>query len=134
MRQLIFLLVCLACLAGLAGCSPAAPAGSTEAVAALTTYLKALADKDEAKLTSLTCPDFQTDALMEYDSFLAVDTRLDGLACTPAGSEGSGVLVSCKGKIMARYVDQTQAFDLDGRVYRLEKNEAGWQVCGYTMK
>jgi hypothetical protein len=89
-------------------------------------------DKDEAKLTSLVCPNWQADALLEMDAFQAVETSLQGLSCSQSGSDNQAALVNCKGKILAKYVNETQEFDLSNRTYRLEKNGSGWQVCGYS--
>lgn len=133
-KLILLCLACLVCLIGLASCGAGKADPSSAAVTALSAYLKAMVDKDEAKMTSLVCPDWKTDALMELDSFGAVETKLDGLACSQSGSENGAVLATCQGKIQARYQDQTQAFDLSEREYRMEKTDAGWQVCGYTLK
>ena len=116
---------------GLTSCSPGVGSSAT---ATLSSYLKALVDKDENTMTSLVCPNWQTDALVELDAFQASKTQLEGLACRQAGSENNAVLINCQGKILASYSGATQTFDLSNRIYRLEKNGTDWQVCGYTMK
>ena len=128
---LLFIIVTILTLSS---CTAAPGGDASGAVQALQGYLTALVDKDEAKLTSLTCPDFETDALLEYDSFQAVKTQLAGLTCQPAGSENGDVLVNCQGKILASYTNEAQEFDLSSRVYRMTKSGADWQVCGYTVK
>ena len=131
----LFALLLLAACAGPQGANAngAAP-GAAGATLALSDYLTALVEKDEDRLVSLACPSWQADALLELDAFQAVETSLEGLACRPIGSQDGAQLARCQGKIVARYVSETQSFDLGERVYRLEKQPAGWQVCGYTLK
>lgn len=107
---------------------------ASEAANTLQTYLTALVEKDEALLTSLVCPDYELDALLEYDSFQAVQTKLTGLACQQTGTEGDTILVTCQGKIDATYGNEVQSFDLGGRTYKLVKSGADWQVCGYNLQ
>ncbi len=130
-KRILFLLCAIATLAALAGCGSGQSGGA--AAQTVSGYLNALAAKDEAKLTSLVCPDFEPQALLELDLFQATETRLDGLSCqTSGGATDSAAQVRCQGKIVARYVDQTQEFDLSGRVYSLEKTGENWLVCGYN--
>src|SRR5512133_443300 len=128
------LMLLTSCAGSPGGSASSSAAGASATANTLTTYLQALVDKDEEKVASLICPSWQTDALIEYDAFQAVETRLDGRTCKQSGNEGEAALVTCKGKILAKYVDQTQEFDLSNRTYRLEKNGADWQVCGYTLQ
>jgi hypothetical protein len=109
-------------------------AGSSPAVGVLTDYFNAFVARDEEKMSGLICPDWETDALLEYDSFQATETKVEGLACKQSGTEGEVVLAACDGKIVARYVDQTQEFDLSQRTYRLEKVGQDWKVCGYSVQ
>lgn len=130
-------LLTLLAVAILAGCSDSGETksgGSSEAAATMQTYLTALVEKDEALLTSLVCPDYEVDALLEYDSFSAVETKLSGLACSETGSEDGAVLVNCQGQIEATYGNEVQAFELGGRTYRLIQSGADWQVCGYNLE
>lgn len=131
MQKMVSFVLLALLLFGAAGCAPAAasPAG-----AALANYLQALVSKDEQKMTSLVCPGWQSDALIELDAFQAVDTKLEGLSCRSSGKEGQAELFTCQGKILAKYQDKTQEFDLSNRVYRVENSATGWQVCGYTVK
>jgi hypothetical protein len=118
-----------------AGCAPAGGAASNPAaVSVLTTYLQAFTDKNEARMTSVVCKDWTTDALLEYDAFQGVKTKLEGLSCQVTGSENDAVLVNCQGKILASYQNEVQQFDLGKRIYRLQKAGADYQVCGYTEK
>lgn len=131
MRKRAIFLLCLFSLMLLPACS-APGSGSDPAVLTLDDYLTALVDKDEARLVELVCPEFKDDALLEFDSFSGVETSLSGLSCSQKGRDSDVTLINCEGKILARYVNETQEFNLSSRVYRLEKKGDGWQVCGYT--
>jgi len=93
-------------------------------------YLNALVAKDSDRLTTLSCGDWEDDALLELDSFQAVTTKLDGLACTQTGSDGDTALVLCKGKIIATYNNEDQELDLSVRTYQVVQEGGDWLVCG----
>ncbi len=93
-------------------------------------YLKALVAKDANRLSTLTCGDWEKDALTELDSFQAVNTRLEGVSCAQTGTDGSTTLVLCKGKIIATYNNEDQDFDLSARTYQVVQQGGEWLVCG----
>jgi len=105
--------------------------GSTKPPAALAVeaYLQALVDKDEARLVSLTCPDFEESALMELDSFSLVKTRLEGLDCQ-AQAQDDTASVTCQGQILATYGTEDQQFDLSERTFQVKNSGGDWLVCG----
>lgn len=126
---ILFLLLLL-----LQGCAPAenkAESAPSPAAQTLARYLQALVDKDEATLTSLSCPDWEPNALLELDAFQAVETKLEGLSCQQTGEEGDEAWVVCEGKILATYAEEVQEFDLGKRTYRLISQDGDWLVCGY---
>ena len=124
----IFLILILVILSNLlAGCASRrddAPAKAVE------DYLNALVAKDSDRLTTLSCSDWEEDALLELDSFQAVTTRLDGLACTQTGTAGDTALVLCKGKIIATCNNEDQELDLSTRTYQVVQQDGDWLVCG----
>jgi len=93
-------------------------------------YLDALVAKDADRLTTLSCSDWEDDALLELDSFQAVTTRLDGMACSQTGTDGDTALVLCKGKIIATYGNEDQEMDLSTRTYQVVQEGGDWLVCG----
>ena len=93
-------------------------------------YLNALVEKNADRLTTLSCSDWEDDALLELDSFQAVTTKLDGLACAQTGTEGETALVLCKGKIIATYNNEDQELDLSVRTYQVVQQNGDWLVCG----
>lgn len=100
------------------------------AVTAVETYLRALVDKDEARFVGLTCKDFEADALLEFDSFSLVKTRLEGLKCQAQETGESAASVICQGQIIATYGAEDQQFDLSKRTYQVQKEGSDWLVCG----
>lgn len=93
-------------------------------------YLNALVAKDENRLATLSCGDWEDDALLELDSFQAVTARLDGLACEQTGTDGETALVLCQGKIVATYDNEDQELDLSVRTYQVVQEGGEWLVCG----
>jgi len=124
----IFTILIIALLASglLAACASrnAAPANAVE------NYLEALVEKDADRLSTLVCGDWEADALLELDSFQAVDVRLEDLSCEMTGADGDTALVSCSGRIIATYNDEDQEIDLSARAYQVTQEGSDWLVCG----
>jgi len=112
----------------LSACGPAT--SSDPAARAVEGYLTALVDKDSNRLAALSCTTWETNALMELDSFQAVQTRLDGLACETTGTDTGTTLVTCKGKIVATYNNEDQELDLSVRTYHVVQEGGEYLVCG----
>jgi hypothetical protein len=104
---------------------------SDPASKAVENYLNALVNKDSTKLSALSCAEWESSALLELDSLQAVKTRLDGLSCQSAGSDGSTLLVSCQGNILATYDGEDQELDLSLRTYQVVQQAGDYLVCGY---
>jgi len=128
-RYLYPVVLVLALLAVLlVACGGNAASGSVRAVE---DYLNALVSKDDALVSSLSCADWEMMALLELDSFQAVDTRLEGLTCSDTGTDGDTFLVRCQGKIIATYNDEDQELDLSLRTYEVVQQGGEYLVCGY---
>ena len=110
--------------------SACAPKNNDAPAKAVENYLNALVAKDENRLTTLSCKDWEDDALLELDSFQAVTARLDGVACSQTGTDGDTALVLCKGKIIATYNNEDQELDLSVRTYQVVQEGGDWLVCG----
>ena len=102
----------------------AAPAKAVE------DYLNALVDKDADRISTLVCGDWEEDALIELDSFQAVDVRLEDMSCELTGADGDTALVSCNGRIIASYNEEDQELDLSVRTYQVTMEGGEWVVCG----
>jgi hypothetical protein len=99
-------------------------------VQAVENYLNALVEKDANRLTTLSCGEWEEDALLELDSFQAVSARLEGLACEQTGTDGDTALVLCNGNIVATYNNEDQQLDLSVRTYQVVQEGGEWLVCG----
>ena len=99
-------------------------------VQAVEAYLNALVEKDANRLTTLSCGEWEEDALLELDSFQAVSARLEGLACEQTGTDGETALVLCNGNIVASYNEENQELDLSVRTYQVMEEGGEWLVCG----
>jgi len=120
----MFMLFAILLLSACASSSDNAPAEAVE------DYLNALVAKDANRLTTLSCGEWEEDALLELDSFQAVTARLDGLACEQTGTDGDTALVLCSGKIIATYNEEDQELDLSVRTYQVVQEGGEWLVCG----
>ena len=123
-----FLILSMSLLAAivLAACSSSsdAPARAVEE------YLNTLVAKDADRLPTLVCGDWEDDALIELDSFQAVEARLEAMACQQTGTDGETALVDCTGSIIATYNDEDQELDLSVRTYQVVQEGSDWLVCG----
>lgn len=95
-------------------------------------YLQALVSQDTNLLSSLSCADWEEDALLELDSFQGVTAKLDNPACAETGTDGAAKLVTCQGKIVATYNNEDQELALNVRTYKVIEDGGAWQVCGYA--
>lgn len=129
MRKTSIALLALLLLGALAACQSSG--AGDPAVSTLEQYLQALVDKDEATLSQLSCADWELNSLLELDSFLAVDTTLEGLDCQQTASGDGQASVVCQGQIVASYFGEEQQFDLSERTYTLVEQNGDWLVCGY---
>jgi len=111
----------------LTACASSKDNGPTKAVE---DYLNALVAKDEDRLTTLSCGEWEDDALLELDSFQAVTARLEDVACEETGTDGDTALVLCKGRITATYNNEDQELDLSVRTYQVVQEGGEWLVCG----
>ena len=99
-------------------------------VQAVEDYLTALVEKDANRLTTLSCGEWEDDALLELDSFQAVTARLEGLACEQTGTDGETALILCTGNIVATYNEEDEQLDLSVRTYQVVEEGGEWLVCG----
>ena len=122
----IFMFVVLSANLLLVACASSADAPAS----AVENYLNALVEKDAGRLSTLVCGDWEEDALIELDSFQAVNARLEAAACTQTGMDGETALVDCTGSIIASYNDEDQELDLSVRTYQVIQEGGDWLVCG----
>ena len=109
---------------------PACTSNRDAPVQAVEAYLNALVEKDENRLSTLSCGEWEEDALLALDSFQAVAVRLEGLACEQTGTDGDTALVLCNGNIVATYNDEDEELDLSLQTYQVVQEGGEWLVCG----
>jgi hypothetical protein len=128
----IFLIVLVTILSTLllTACASNASKNDNAPAKAVEDYLNALVAKDANRLSTLSCGKWEDSALLELDSFQAVNTRLDGVRCEQTGTDGNTALVLCQGKIVATYNNEDQDLDLSVRTYQVVQQGGEWLVCG----
>jgi len=93
-------------------------------------YYQALVEKDQDRLVNLSCADYESMALLEFDSFLSVETTLEDVSCQTTNQEGESAWVICQGAIAASYEGEIREFPLSGQTYLVSKEAGEWRVCG----
>jgi hypothetical protein len=126
-RRSIMIFIAIALLASLLS---ACGSSSSGAASAVESYLNALVAKDADRLSTLSCADWEPQAIVELDSFQAVEARLDNVSCKESGADGDNTLVNCTGKIIATYNTDDQELDLSTRAYVVANQGGEWLVCG----
>jgi len=101
------------------------------AAAAMEAFVQALGDKNEAQYMTLTCAEYELDALLEYDSFGLVKTHIESLDCQAVSVDGDTAEVNCLGDLVATYSNENRTFDLSERHYQVVRQDGLWLVCGY---
>lgn len=105
----------------------------TPASVAVENYLQVLSDKDEETLLQSICPEYEFDALVEFDALAQVQTELKDVACQQVESNAEEAKVTCTGSIISNYGSEIFNYDLTGRTYNVMQAGENWLVCGYTQ-
>lgn len=127
-KNSVVLLALIALFAiGLSACAGGgdAPAKTVEL------YHEALVAKDQDTLINYACADWETQALLELDSFVSVETSLVDMACQTVSEDGSTAKVECTGSISASYDGEAREFPLSGRTFIVTEENGEWRLCGY---
>jgi hypothetical protein len=104
---------------------------TASAPAAVEGYLQALVAKDENQMINLSCAAWEAQAKQEFNSFSAVELKLEDLECLETGQEGEFTLVTCNGSMIASYGAEDLQIDVAERNYQLIQEGGEWRVCGY---
>ena len=127
-RLLGWMFASLAFILGLSGCTSKNSGG---AAASVESYLQALVEKDSARLASLSCTDWEDDAVLELESLAAVTASLKDMTCQDDLQVGETAQVSCSGFLLANYNGEDQEINLSDRTYLAVKESGDWRMCGY---
>lgn len=94
-------------------------------------YLNALVAKDANRISTLSCADWESMALLELDSLQAVEVRLEGVDCSSSKEIDETYSVNCLGKLLATYNNEAQEIDLSVNTYIVDEQGGDLLVCGY---
>jgi PBP1b-binding outer membrane lipoprotein LpoB len=126
MKKLAYILVIVFLTIFMASCSSEEPS-----VQVVNAYLQAVVDQDDIALQKLVCEEWQFDAMMEMDSFLAVNPQLEDVSCSIVEQTENSHTVNCTGNILATYNEEQQKIDLSLRNYIVNQVSGEWLVCGH---
>lgn len=93
-------------------------------------YWNVIVAKDDERLPTLVCGDWESDAMTVLDSLQAVSARLENLSCSQTGTDGDTALVNCTGKMILTYDTEDQEIDLSTFTYEVIEEGGDWLVCG----
>jgi hypothetical protein len=126
-KPTLLLISLLVIIIGLSSC------GSKESLPETTVekYLAALVNKDDALMISYVCPEFEFEALLEFDAFALVQTSLVDLQCEETAEDSGQVDIICQGSIEATYGNEVRNFDVSRRLFHLVEDNGEWLICGY---
>lgn len=94
-------------------------------------YYQALVEKDQARMLRNSCTDWETTAILEYDSFGSVKTELVGFSCQSILQEENLAYVTCEGAISASYDGEIREFSLNQQTFIVINEGGDWFMCGY---
>lgn len=129
MKKIYLLLLAAAALLAFCGCSKNDAA--SEAVKPVEEFYNAIVTQDRDKIGSITCADWEKDALREVDAFMGVKSELKDFSCTVSEENGDTAVVTCTGSIAASYGAEVTDFAIEGRSHKVVKESGEWRVCGY---
>ena len=124
MRIFMLILLVSLTLTACSGSKADAPAAVVEA------FWQAMAAKDSAQLSSLSCADYESTALTTLDSFQSVDLELKDIQCTSSSITEENAEVTCKGSLNASYGAEDFSFDLSASTYLVVNQGGNWLMCG----
>jgi hypothetical protein len=125
-RMILLLTLAVGILFALSACAK----GGDDPAAAAAAYWQALAEKDSAQISSLSCADFETEAQNTFDSFQSVAAKLNDLSCKVSSQEGDSAVVDCSGTFVASYGTENLTIDLADHSYSVVKEGGDWRMCG----
>lgn len=130
MKHTLFLLIALTLI--IAGCAqestdPEAPAKAVEK------YLEARISKDSELFAGTFCADFESDALIEFDSFGELESTLEDMTCNVDNVSDATASVSCTGSLETVYNGEARRpLDLARFTYLATQEDGEWKMCGYN--
>ncbi len=94
-------------------------------------YLKAKIASDDNKLVSLSCKDWEAQALLEAKSFESVTAEFKDMSCKETGKAEQYTLITCNGTLIIQYRgEDPRQQSLGGTTYRAIQEDGKWKMCG----
>ncbi|MBI5957590.1 MAG: hypothetical protein HY866_02575 [Chloroflexi bacterium] len=125
-RHLSILLTLLLISLTLSAC-----ADKSSAPESIENYLKTKVKGDADKLASLSCKEYEAQALLDAASFESVNARIDKLTCKETGKQDKFTLISCEGTLVIQYRgEDPREQNLSGTTYLAIKEDDEWKMCG----
>jgi len=122
-RPAVMLILCLivsACVA-----AEDAPARAVEI------YFQALVEKDQTRMLNQSCLNWESNALLEFDSFISVETELVDFKCQSISEADNLAQVTCEGAISASYEGEAREFPFAQQTFIVVTEGGEWRMCGY---
>lgn len=94
-------------------------------------YYQALVEKDQARLLIHSCADWESTALVEFDSFFSVETELVDFQCQSISEKDNRAQVICEGAILASYEGEAREFPFAQQTFIVDTESGEWRMCGY---
>lgn len=129
MKKKIILASIFFCIILLSACSP--KTNSSEAAKPVEAFYNAIVTQNRDRVSSITCADWEKDALREVDAFMGVKSELKDFSCSVSSEEKEEAVVTCKGSIAASYGTEVTNFPLENRSHKVIKEQGEWHICGY---
>jgi hypothetical protein len=120
LRWFIFVIVLL-----LAACEQTSAGDPSAPVLA---YLEARVATDVDTMRQLSCADWEAQAVIQSESFDAMNAVLEDVTCSVSGDDGDFTLVQCDGRIITTYNGEQREWDL--KTYRVRQEDGEWLMCG----
>lgn len=114
----------------LAACS-APKKGGSDAAKPVEAFYNAIVSQKRDDVGSIVCAAWEKDALREVDAFMGVKSELKDFSCTVTQEGSDEATVTCKGSIAASYGAEITNFPVDGKNFKVIKEQGEWRVCGY---
>jgi hypothetical protein len=102
-----------------------------DAVKPVEAFYEAIVTQDRDRISTITCADWEKDALREVDSFMGVKSELQDFSCSIKEDKKIEVIVTCSGSIAATYGPEVSNFPLEGIPHRVIKERGDWRICGH---
>jgi hypothetical protein len=91
-------------------------------------YLQARVEGNAGRMQGLSCASWDSQALVQAQSFRAMKATLDGVGCSTSSQDENSATVSCWGQIVTEYNGETRNWPLGN--YAMVAEGGQWRMCG----